>query len=103
MARTYTDTFLRTLYEAERNGLGYDLARSCVEANLPSKYVAVVFDVTPLTVFKWFRGAAIKPERHELIRAFIRLVKQDMEKGDLPAKSLAHAKAYLYEMVGKGA
>ena len=100
MTRPYSEAYLRELFSEEKVGVGYELARTCITANIPAKYVALALDVTPLTVFKWFHGSKISIERHERVYAFISLLKKDMDKGRLPAKNLIAAKLYIHEMLG---
>lgn len=100
MSRPYSDAFLRELFDGTQEGIGFDLARLCVTAKIPSKYVAAALEVTPVTVFNWFRGAGIKDSRHDKIRAFMKLLKEDMDKGVLPVQNMATAKAYIEDMLG---
>lgn len=100
MTRPYSEAYLRELFSEEKVGVGYELARTCITANIPAKYVALALEVTPLTVFKWYHGANVSVERHERVYAFISLIKKDMDKGKLPALSLAAAKLYIQEMLG---
>jgi hypothetical protein len=53
-----------------------------------------------MTVYKWFRGAGVREDKRKTIEVFMDLVRQDMEKGMLPAPNLFDAKRYIEEMVG---
>lgn len=101
MSRNYSQEFLIEMYKADPTNLGIALARACVSANLPAKYVARVLGVTRMTVYGWFRGKPFRNKNKEMAQAFIRLVKQDMDVGRLPAKNVADAKLYLGEMIGE--
>ena len=101
MSRNYSQEFLIDMFKADPNNLGIALARACVNANLPAKYVAVALGVTRMTVYGWFRGKPFRNKNKEVAEAFIRLVKKDMEDGRLPAKNVADAKLYLGEMIDK--
>lgn len=101
MPRSYSQKFLLTLFERDSDDLGTRLAKLCVKNNLPMKYVAVALNVTKLTVFNWFRGAKIRPEKHATIEAFITLVEKDAIAGQLPAQSVKLAKHYIETMIGR--
>lgn len=101
MSRSYSESFLVDMYKANPNKPGVALARACVEANLPAKYVAIVLGVTRMTVYAWFRGKPIRNKNSKTAEAFTRLVRDDLLSGRLPAKSVADAKAYLGEMIGQ--
>jgi len=77
------------------------LAKACVRANLPAKYVAVALEVTRMSVHSWFRGNPIRDKKRRLITAFTSLVEKDLDDGILPAKSTAQAKAYIEDMIGQ--
>lgn len=100
MARPYSQSFLAELHRNASNNLGVQLARLCVNANLPATYVAVALETTRTTVYSWFRGQGVREGKHLLINTFIELVEKDMAEGILPAKSTADAKKYIEEMIG---
>ena len=101
MTRPYSEEFLREIYSEERVGLGYDLARTCLTANIPAKYVAAVLEVTPLTVFKWYRGAKIKETRYGQINGFLERIQADLKSEVLPARNVVAAKEYIQGMLGR--
>lgn len=101
MPRNYSQQFLLELYKADPEVLGTKLAMACVEANLPAKYVAVVFKTTRMTIHSWFRGKPCREAKRKTIEAFISLVKKDLVDGRLPAKGIKDAKSYLEEMIGE--
>jgi len=101
MPRTYSESFLVDMYKADPNNPGVALARACVDGNLPAKYVAMVLGVTRMAVYAWFRGNPIRVKNRQVVEAFTRLVRKDLEDGRLPAKSIADAKTYLGEMIGE--
>ena len=78
---------------------GQNLARICVEANLPASYVCKVFGISRMALHTWFRGGPIRNKRIELINAFVSLVNKDLVAGVLPAKNLKEAKAYIEDML----
>jgi hypothetical protein len=101
MPQTYSARLREFLEDTTVYRLGKDLGAVCVKANLPASYVAVVLDVSRITIHSWFRGGTIRPRKREKVETFIKLVEEDMEKGLLPAKSLRDAKAYLGDMIGR--
>lgn len=101
MSRNYSQKFLIEMYKADPKNLGNALARACVAANLPAKYVATVLGVTRMTIYGWFRGKPFRRKNKEMTEAFMRLVEKDIDVGRLPAKSVADAKTYLEDMIGE--
>ena len=99
MSRSYSQEFVLELYKGNPTNLGVSLGIACVEANLPAKYVAGALNVSRMTIHGWFRGNAIRRSNQQFVLAFIRIVKEDKEKGMLPAKSVADAKAWLRSIV----
>ena len=95
MSRSYSQAFRLELYKGNPDNLGVALGIACVEANLPAKYVAPALNVSRMTIHGWFRGNAIRKSNKQLVAALIRIIKEDTEKGILPARSVANAKAWL--------
>ena len=54
-----------------------------------------------MTVHSWFRGNPIRDKKRRLVAVFTELVEEDLDNGVLPAKSTAHAKKYIEDMVGR--
>lgn len=100
MPRSYSEEFLLDLQRADPTRLGVQLGRLCVEANLPAAYVARALEASRMTVYKWFRGCGVREDNRKTIVVFMDLVKQDMERGVLPAPTMFDAKRYIEEMVG---
>lgn len=102
MSRPYSNKFLSGLETADDTyRIGYKMAKLCVEANLPAKYVAVAMGVSRATIHNWFRGAVLRGKNEDIALAFIKLVQEDLNNDVLPAKSVKGAKAYIEEMIGK--
>jgi len=102
MPRPYSTKFLSGLDEVDDTyRIGYKLAKLCVRANIPAKYVAIAVEVSRATVHNWFRGAILRGKNEQMASAFIRLVEKDLADGVLPAKSVREAKAYIEDMIGK--
>lgn len=100
MTGKYSDGLTRSVLAATKEApLGVQLARMCVEANLPAAYVAQVLGVSRMALHSWFRGGNIRTSKTEKILVFMKLVKEDMGLGVLPAKEIEDARAYLQEMV----
>jgi hypothetical protein len=101
MPRTYSQELLNIVNSSNPNYPGIALAKACIQANLPAKYVAVALNVTRMTLYSWFRGRPIRFKNQQLVEVFTDLVESDTAKGLLPAKNTTHAKAYLEEMIGQ--
>lgn len=102
MSRPYSTKFLNELDSADDTyRIGYKMAKLCVAANLPAKYVAKAVEVSRATVHNWFRGAVLRGKNEDIALAFIRLLEKDLEAGVLPAKSVKEAKAYIEDMIGR--
>ena len=94
MPRSYSPELKAVLDTDGKYSLGADLGRTCVQANLPAKYVSEVLDVSRMTLHSWFRGGVIRFKKHEKIEALIILIEKDMKRGVLPAKNLKEACIY---------
>lgn len=101
MPRPYSQKFIDDVMNSDSRRVGVELARECVKANLPAKYVAVALGVSRATIHNWFRGSILRGGNENMALAFIRLVKQDTGAGVLPAKTNKDAKAYIEDMIGK--
>ncbi len=51
--------------------MGVQLAKACVNADLPITEVAKVFGVSRMTLHNWFRGAPIRDKNTQKIKAFL--------------------------------
>ncbi len=101
MPRTYSEKFLIAMHQGNPRRIGVSLAKSCVKANLPAKYVAVALNVSRMTIYSWFRGQQIREKNERVVEVFIDLVEKDIERGILPAKNIVAARQYIEDMVGK--
>ena len=99
MPRSYSSRFLLTLSKPTAILTGQNLARLCVEANLPASYVCKVFGISRMALHTWFRGGPIRQRRMDMVLAFISLVNKDLKAGVLPAKNLKEAKDYIEDML----
>lgn len=95
MPTKYSAQLVESVLGAERPGLGQELARVCIEANLPAAYVAKVLGTTRMSLHTWFRGGSIRQSKKERINLFIDLVEEDLRTEILPVKNLKAAKEYL--------
>jgi hypothetical protein len=102
MPRPYSEKFLLELHRSsDPNRAGVRLAKACVDANLPAKYVADVLGVTRMTVYSWFRGKPLRDKNQRLVETFTELVERDLQGNVLPVMTIAAAKVYLEDMVGR--
>jgi hypothetical protein len=101
MSRFYSAELIEQVNKGNPHRTGNALARACINANLPAKYVAEALDVTRMTIHLWFRGKPLLDKNRQIVEVFTDLVESDTAKGLLPAKNLAEAKAYIEEMIGR--
>ena len=95
MARPYSEQFLLALTKADPTRVGVQLGKVCVKANLPTSYVAKAFNVSRMSIHSWFRGQYVREKNYEKINKFIGLVNKGLDKGLLPAMTLAQAKNFI--------
>lgn len=101
MPRTYSEKFLIAMHKGNPRRIGVTLAKSCVKANLPAKYVAVALNVSRMSLYSWFRGRPIREKNEHIVEVFIDLVEKDMKDGVLPARNTLAAKKYIEDMIGQ--
>jgi hypothetical protein len=101
MPRTYSEKFLIAMHQGNPRRIGVTLAKSCVKANLPAKYVAVALNVSRMSLYSWFRGRPIREKNEHIVEAFISLIEKDTNNGILPARSTLAAKKYIEDMIGQ--
>ena len=100
MSRPYSGAFLRELSANPSDGLGVELAKICVDANLSAVHIATALEVSRNTVYSWFRGQGVHENKRKKIESLISLIQQDTREGLLPAKSLKEAKKYIESIIG---
>lgn len=98
MPSKYSSDFVNTVRNNPERGLGQKLAWICIQANLPSAYVAQVLGVTRMTLHTWFRGGVMRDSKHLKVQTLIELMEGDFKTGVLPVKTLSEARAYLQDM-----
>jgi hypothetical protein len=100
MARSMSGALLIEINKEGNDCLGAELGRVCVKANLYIAHVARALKVSRMTLHSWFRGGKIRAKNEKVIHAFIKLVREDMEKEVLPAKNLAASRTYIKSLIG---
>ena len=71
MSRPYSPQFLSGLNQADDTyRIGYRMAKLCVTARLPAKYVAAAMEVSRATIHNWFRGAVLRGKNEDMALAF---------------------------------
>jgi len=101
MARNMSEALLIEINRDGNDCLGAELGKLCAKSNLYIAHVAHALKVSRMTLHSWFRGGKIRAKNEKVIHAFIKLVREDMEKEVLPARSLAASRAYIQEMIGE--
>lgn len=100
MARTYSKEFIDLVELADPSKAGIILAKVCLRAKLPAKYIAVAMNVSRMTIYSWFRGNPLREKNQELVKVFIAVLEDDLSKGILPVRGIEQAKAYIEDIVG---
>ena len=71
MTKKYSQEFLLELNTLDGDRMGVQLAKACVNADLPMIEVAKVFGVSRMTIHNWFRGAPVRDKNVQKIKAFL--------------------------------
>ena len=71
MARSYSDEFINSTKNSNSTSAGIALAKLCLKANLPAKYIADFMRVSRMTVYAWFRGGYLREKNLDLIKDLI--------------------------------
>ena len=95
MPRPYSDRFILGLNKADDSKLGVQLAKVCLRANLPIKYVAKGLAVSRMTLHTWFRGGILRQHNRKKVEKFIELAEQGLADGTLPATNLDTARVFI--------
>jgi hypothetical protein len=95
MPRPYSERFLLDLNKLDPTRIGVQMGKVCVKANLPTSYVAKAFDVSRMSIHSWFRGQYVREKNYEKIDKFIRIVNKGLDRGLLPAMTLAQARNFI--------
>ena len=66
MSQGYTSKFIERVKTAEQTKLGVIMGNVCIAGGIPVAEVAEFFGVTRVTVYNWFAGVFIMPERHHV-------------------------------------
>jgi hypothetical protein len=98
MARNLSEELMRDLYAEGNDNLGARLGRACVDAHICASHVALVMDVSRMTVHSWFRGNNVRLRYREAIEALIVTIKRDTEARVLPAHNLATSREYVTKL-----
>ena len=95
MPRPYSDSFILGLEKADERILGVQLAKLCLKANLPIKYVAQGVGTSRQAVHAWFRGGPMKYHNHQKVKKFMSQVERGLADGILPASDLACVRVFI--------
>lgn len=99
MPRPYTMEFLQGVAASDDENTGIRLAKACIEANIPAKYVGEALGVSRMTIHTWYRGGKIREKKLPLVEALIRLIEKDTKAGRLPAWNLETSKEYIRSII----
>jgi hypothetical protein len=94
--RGYSIKTVARLQSLEASTLSLELAKSCVEANLPIGEIAAYFNVTRATVASWFKNGPIRGDsRKGSAVKLIEAIDRDTKEGKLPVKDRDQGVEYL--------
>lgn len=65
MSKGYTSKFIRAVQDADQNKLGVQLAKVCIDNDIPVNDVAQFIGVTRMTVYFWFKGEMNVGDKHK--------------------------------------
>jgi hypothetical protein len=99
MARSYSLDFINLTESSKSNSAGVKLAKLCLKANLPAKYVADFMKVSRMTIYAWFRGGYLREKNLDLVVDLTSIIEADLEKGILPATTIENARNYLNSII----
>jgi hypothetical protein len=77
--KKYSPEFLIKLNTFDEERLGVQLAKACVNADLPITEVAKVFGVSRMTMHSWFRGSPIRDKNCIKIKQFMKALDEVWE------------------------
>lgn len=101
MPKKYSQEFLIELNNFDQGRLGVQLAKACVNADLPITEVAKVFEVSRMTIHSWFRGSPIRDKNCIKIKKFIVALSQAWDEQfanhtqELPISQMKKAREFL--------
>jgi hypothetical protein len=75
MTRGYTTRFKRTVESADQTKLGVQLAKVCIQNDIPAIDVAEFMGVTKMTVYHWFKGKTnvLGPHKEKVEKLILKL------------------------------
>ena len=63
--RGYSQNVVQANRDASTDSLGVQLGRYCISRDLPAQEIADYFDVSKMTVYRWFDGTRTPREKHQ--------------------------------------
>lgn len=64
MSQGYSTSFIKEVTSSDRTKLGVQLGLACIKRDIPVSDVSEFFTVSRMTVYSWFRGKHLVPEKH---------------------------------------
>lgn len=100
MAKGYSESH-KALIGYEGDNLGLRLGALAVQAKIPMSHLAWAMDVTRMTIYYWFKGKKISPQKVPKVEALVRILRLDLENGDLPAETAQERRNFVEELKGR--
>ena len=63
--RGYSLNVVQANIDASTDSLGVQLGRYCISRDLPAQEIADYFNVSKMTVYRWFDGTRIPRDKHK--------------------------------------
>jgi len=101
MPRFYSERFMLAVHQLDGERLGVQLAKACIDNNIPATYVAEVMGVSRMTIHSWFRGKPLRDKNASLVKHFISLLNEGVATGVLPAQKMTEAKDFIDKSIIK--
>jgi hypothetical protein len=89
------------VHQLDDERLGVQLAKACIDNNIPATYVADVMGVSRMTIHSWFRGKPLRDKNATLVKQFINLITEGVSTGSLPAQKMNEAKDFIEKSIVK--
>ena len=101
MPRFYSERFMLAVHQLDSDRLGVQLAKACIDNNIPATYAAEVMGVSRMTIHSWFRGKPLRDKNASLVKQFINLISEGVSTGYLPAQKMSEAKDFIEKSIVK--
>ena len=89
------------IHKMDQDRIGVQLAKKCIDCNLPALYVARILGVSRMSLHSWFNGKPLRDKNHQKVKRLLSVIDSDKEAGKLPVMNLKQAETYLDSISNK--